>query len=211
MPVNHFSHTPAPSKFAVWSIDEEENQLMSQSYLTDNELNELSEITHPQKRLEFLAGKLCVKLLVNKTSYNYYGIIKDEFGKPHLIDQSIHISISHSFPLACAILDLQKPVGIDLEKPKSNLMTIAPKFLNEKEFVNADMDLDRLCILWSAKEAIYKEYGRKKLIFKDNIEIEPFEMTDEVQLKGKLIMNGIIKYYDLRIEKINDHIICYTL
>jgi 4'-phosphopantetheinyl transferase len=78
---------------------------------------EIEGINHPVKQRERLAARCCVRELVVQTGKTYEGIVKDDHDKPHLIGLKYHISISHSFPYAAAILHKKLRVGIDVEKP----------------------------------------------------------------------------------------------
>ncbi len=53
-------------------------------------------------------------------------------------------------------------------------------------------------MLWSAKEVIYKIYGKKSLDFKDNLRILPFEYQHQGEIKGQLILNNDICNYDIQ-------------
>ena len=73
------------------------------------------------------------------------------------------------------------PCGIDIQKEVEKITRIAPKFCNgqELDFLPSSGRLSYYHIIWGAKESIYKAYGRKKLDFKKNIIIEPFEFDGQ--------------------------------
>lgn len=211
MPLVLEKETKVQSHIMVWKINESENELRNLVDLNSYELLELDKTTHPQKRLEFLSGKICIQSIVRKLGVSYQGIIKDKYGKPHLNKLSYPISVSHSFPFACAILSRKQEVGIDIEVPKEKLRTISKKYLNQDELGDSEGILERLCIQWSAKESIYKEYGKKKLIFKDNINVMLGKDPYLEGLKASTLISGIEKKYTLAVEKLEDHILCYTI
>jgi hypothetical protein len=54
--------------------------------------------------------------------------------------------------------------------------------LSDNELAFAQSDLNRLTLLWAGKEALYKLYGQKQLIFKTDMLIPDFEIN---ALKGQ--------------------------
>jgi len=211
MPKIFEKDTQAQSHLMVWKIEEDEKTLHQYLLLNYHEELEFKKTSHPQKKLEYLSGKICIASIVNKLGLPYDGIKKDEFGKPHLINLPFHISVSHSFPFACAILSKVKPVGIDIEVPREKLRVISEKYLNKAELEDSNGNLEKLCIQWSAKESIYKEYGKKKLIFKENIKVMLGKDPYLNGLKAKTLISGSEKNYSLTVVKLEDHILCYTL
>ena len=81
-------------------------------------------------------------------------------------------------------------MGIDLEQPKEKLLRIASRVHHENELTDLGTDIVKHCIYWCAKESLIKWYGRKDLIFAENMFIEPFERHDEGDITGKIIIGG---------------------
>jgi phosphopantetheinyl transferase len=151
MPICLTQKTDSGGVFAVWNIEESEQALHDLCFLSKSEITELNNTSHPQKRLELLAGKKTVSFLTEQLGLSYSGIRKDEFGKPFLRDANGQISISHSYPYAAGIFHPSRSVGIDMEFPKNKLRRIAQKFLNEDELGFTGEEIEKLCIFWAAK------------------------------------------------------------
>ncbi len=198
MPLFKLESTGTESGWAIWVIEESEQEL---AFMASEQCPE--EIISPQKRLEWLAGRVLIKKLVENHSLPYSGIHKDKFGKPFLRDLSHHISLSHSYPHVAAQLDLNQSVGIDLEQPKEKLLAIAHRVLSPLELSDAAKDLNKHCIYWCGKEALYKIYGQRGLHFSNQLNIEPFEMSLAGLLKGTITVKGQKQSVDLiyRIEQ----------
>jgi 4'-phosphopantetheinyl transferase len=98
--------------------------------------------------------------------------------------------LSHSFPYVGVLMDRYFPAGIDLEQPKDKLLRIAARIHHQDELKDAGMDLTKHCIYWCAKESLVKWYGKKDLIFAENMFIEPFERKHEGDIRGKIIAAG---------------------
>jgi 4'-phosphopantetheinyl transferase len=182
MPLVHSEKIEETSTLLVWNLTETENEL---SGMLDSPHNsfELNSISHPQKKREWMASRLLIKILTEEFGSIYKGTYKDDHGKVFLSQQDAHISITHTHDYVAAILDPVKPVGIDMEKLDPKLRRTAKKFLNDQELAHASDDLTLLAMYWCAKEAIYKLYGKTKVSFKDDIQVLSFSSADE-ELSG---------------------------
>ncbi|MFZ6010979.1 MAG: 4'-phosphopantetheinyl transferase family protein, partial [Bacteroidota bacterium] len=178
-------HEEKDRAWALWKIEEQEPALA-------NEVNPFevppATITNPLKRLEFLAGRVLIKTLLNHWSIPFEGLTKDEFGKPYLKNSTFHISLSHSYPYVAAIIDRNIPVGIDLEQPKEKLLRIGHRVLSTSELRDAGTDVIKHCIYWCAKESLIKIYGKKDLHLAENLQISPFSPKKEGNLIGRIIV-----------------------
>ena len=161
-------------EISIWEVSESPIFFLENLDTSRFDTNELRAIPHPQKQLEWLASRY---LLQKTTStFKHAGITKDEFGKPHLLDTNLKISLSHTQNLVAVALQPSLAVGLDIEIPSEKLRTVAHKFLNDSERTHANNRLEYLCVYWACKEAVYKYYGKKALSFKNHIAIKPFEI-----------------------------------
>lgn len=164
-------------------INENEPTLLAGLSLTISEQEDLATISHPVQRIEWLACRVAIRQLVEAQGGRYWGLQKDEFGKPHLIDSTWHISLSHTAGWAAAVLHQSRPVGVDIEPIRDQFRRVVPRVLSDSEIAHAAGDLNRLAVYWCAKEALYKLYGKRQLTFRDHLHIEPFDNHQE-QLIG---------------------------
>lgn len=185
--------------YAVWKISETNGQL--QELIAEQPPQNF----HPSKQAEWMATRMLIENLCQRFGLDYQGIVKDEFGKPFLKGQSAQISISHSFPIASAMIHLTSPCGIDVEWPRTTMKRVQHKFLNSEEFQYRD-DAHALCIIWAAKEAIYKRYGKKQLSFKDNMKVE---ITPN-GLRGWILLNGKRTEVPMTYEQVKQYLMVYT-
>jgi 4'-phosphopantetheinyl transferase len=176
------SHT-----WALWKIEENETFLTNQL----DPFEKIPEtISNSQKRLEWLAGRLLVKKLMEINHLPFQGVTKNEFGKPFLKGNDYQLSLSHSYPYVAALIHSTNSVGIDLEQPKPKLLRIAPRVLDANELRDAGEDLTKHCIYWCAKETLIKVYGKKDLTFAEHLKISPFSLADRGHLIGRIIVNN---------------------
>lgn len=192
------------SYLAVWQITESHDELQAMlpsEILTDAEL---ATIHHPQKQIEFFCSRLTIKFLADKLGIRYLGIKKDQYGKPYLVGSDWQFSLTHTIEYIAVVMHETRALGIDMEQPSEKLLRIAHKYLSETERTDANEDLDKLCIYWSAKEALYKLYGKRKVIFIDNLLVSPFNKHQQVII-GRLRINEIDEQYSIIVEKIDKY------
>lgn len=178
----NISHT---TKLAIWQIEEHEDFFLSKVPLQ-------REITHPQKRLQHLAGRYLLPFLFNDFPNKEIEIADTR--KPFLPNEQYHFSISHCSKFASAIVSSNYRVGVDVELTTPRLEKIKQKFLHrdELQFVNSQLagqQLNFLSILWSAKEAIYKWYGEGSVDFSEMIRTFPFQLQREGIIEAAFIKN----------------------
>lgn len=137
--------------------------------LTSLELERYHDFSNIKRKREFVATRL-----LRHETLGFEHIHYDPNGAPFIQDEG-YISISHSGNMVGLAINKLHSVGLDLEFPRANILKIKSKFLSEKEkgIFNTD-DPDVVTKLWSAKEALYKLAGRKKILF-----IEELHMTKD--------------------------------
>lgn len=187
------------SAYAVWNIQE---TFLELPYLSPEpfpaELN-------PVRQAEWIVGRILVKSLCEKFNIEFDGISKQENGKPYLEGKDVHISISHSFPIASAMIHLKKSCGIDMERPRKKHDYVKMKYLHSSE-MNHKNDLQKLCTIWCAKEVIYKIFGRKFLSLKDEIKVS-FESDHTI--KGEILKKGNESTHIIHYEWVKEYLLAF--
>ena len=132
--------------------------------LTDIEQERYFQFQHIGRKREYMATRI-----LRQQIFGFQHIHYDSVGAP-FIEGEGYISISHSPGLVGIALNPDYRLGLDLELPRSKVVAIAPKFINEEESSCFDVtDALEMTRVWSAKEALYKLAGRKKIIFKEEL------------------------------------------
>ncbi|MFN3488088.1 MAG: 4'-phosphopantetheinyl transferase family protein [Emticicia sp.] len=191
---------------AVWQITESHDELQAMlpsEILTDAEL---ASISHPQKQVEFFCSRLVIRHLATSLGIKYLGIKKDEHGKPYLAGSNWQMSITHTSNYVAAVMHPSEALGMDMEKPSEKMQRIAHKFLSETERTEAENNIEKLCIYWSAKESLYKLYGKRKVIFNENLYVFPFQ-KEQNKITGQLKINDLDEEYSIYVEKIDGYIL----
>ncbi len=164
------------TRLAVWEITENESFFLEKVSLK-------REIAHPHKRLQHLAGRYLLVYLFPDFPAELIEIADTR--KPFLPDEQYHFSISHCGDFAAAIVSKTERVGIDVELLTPRVEKIKHKFLHPYELQMVDQaTTDRiqlLTLLWSAKETMFKWWGRGDVDFSEVLRI--WQMPDELQGK----------------------------
>ena len=196
MPPCSFTRISKHSAHLLWRIDEPEAVLVKDSTPTTLVQTAYKKITHPRKRREWLAARLALNKLLTKLGHEYTELQKDAWGRPYLASSSLHLSIAHCGSFAFAAVDQQNPIGIDIQLPCEKLQSVKEKFLDEEEVRDSGNDLEKLCIYWCAKEAIYKAQGRKRLSLKQDISIRAFTKSDQGTMWGEIGTKLFVIHYN---------------
>lgn len=199
-------HSSKPGSIALWHITEDEGTLNKELLNESCPLNIIS----PQKRLEWISGRILIQNLAVSANIPFHGIHKDEFGKPFLRKSTHQISLSHSYPYVAAQIHPDRSVGIDIEQPKQKLLKIAPRILDAIELEDAGTDIVKHCIYWCAKEALYKVYGKRGLLFTNHLHIKPFTVKESGKLKGWIDANESPSFVDLCYIVTKDYVLVYS-
>ncbi len=179
------------TSLGIWRIEEDELFFLERVKLYENEWVRLSKITHPQKRLEWLSSRLCLKVLLEISDKNRVESLNNESGKPYLSNNQSFISYSHSGNYSAAIASPKREVGVDIEYlgRKRNLRT-RHLFMNQPEldWFDSINSFEAFILIWSAKETVYKIVG-EGYSFKENI----FMQTADLKLNREGILSSLVK------------------
>lgn len=193
-------------RLMVWKI--EENALFFKNKLGERNFKtpDFEQISHPHKQLEWLASRFLAKYLAEAQGLSFSGLIKDAYNKPYLLDSNYHLSLSHTTTHVAAGIHMHKPLGIDLETVTQRLHIIKHKFLTDTERKDADDNIEKLCIYWSAKESLYKLYGKRGVHFQNELQVQPFQMDDAI-IHGAIKMAEFQGDFQIQAFKIeNDYL-----
>ncbi|MBN9385382.1 MAG: 4'-phosphopantetheinyl transferase superfamily protein [Chitinophagaceae bacterium] len=204
MPLFYQHNINEDTKLGIWHIEEPESFFLEKVPLK-------RDVTHPFKRRQHLAGRYLLSFLFE--DFPLEEILVADTRQPFLASEKYHFSISHCGEYAAAIVSGASRVGVDIERITPRIEAVAQKFLTEDEahYFNDEyalfleqwglrgrMHQEFLTLIWSAKEAIFKWYGRGEMDFKQHMQLEG-NITmegDEVRLpfvfnKGKKVHLGI--------------------
>ncbi len=170
----------------IWKIEETEDELRDGVQLTEACETRIAGMKSEIHRRGFLS----IRQLLKRAGYNPEDLYYDDLGKPHLTDDK-YISISHSFIFSGIIIG-NDPVGIDIEKQRDKILKIAHKFTTYRSYrstPNMQQVIEKLTLIWCAKESLYKLYAQPGLRFIEHIDIRDFEFED-AHTTGRVLFKG---------------------
>ena len=178
MPIIHRETARNNTELAIWEIHEELTYFKQRLELSDEDHAFLHNI-HPRRAIEWAASRYLLKLLLDRAIP--FDCLTDDHGKPYIPDDPREISISHSYGMVSVALS-DSPVGIDIQRESPKIERLHSKFISpsEQERV-AEMTTSDMHLFWSAKEAMFKLYGRGKLDFRQHMNVQ---LTDHVGRYG---------------------------
>ncbi len=192
----------------VWKIEEDLKTLLESAVLDNGDKKKYKAFASTSRKLEFLSVRALLAELLGKDAR----IVYNKNNKPFLKDGSRFISISHSNKLTAILMSSNEKVGIDLEYMSTNIGKIAFKFLNRREKITKDPENRRyhLYLHWCAKESLYKICDKEGISIKRNITIEPFEVKQSGEIKGKVHTEKINDSFDLFYTRYDNYTIVWT-
>lgn len=176
MPLYKTITTEREAKVLIWKIEEAEKELCRGIELKPECQTRVDSMKSELHRKGFMS----IRHLLAEMGYTDADLFYDDYGKPYL-NNGKGISITHSHQFTGIILSDDKRVGIDIEKQREKVLRIAHKFTPLKEYhtlANEEALIRKLTIVWCAKESLYKLYGKKGLMFLENINVEDFDFDD---------------------------------
>lgn len=187
-------------RIAVCDFDEciEKDFINLENTLSLQEINDIKNIHNENFRRQKMAGRIMLNKLLGETGRVEY----NEHGKPLLKSHPFDISFSHCKDKIAVMLS-KKISGIDIQDISPRIRRIVHKFLNQPELnsLTEETYATHATIYWCAKEALYKAYGERQLIFTDNIIIEPFSfLQHKGTFNGSIVLKGSKKEYTLKYE-----------
>jgi phosphopantetheinyl transferase len=161
------------TRLGIWKIEETEEFFQSN-------VPQHRDVTHPQKRLQHLAGRFLLQYLFPGFPYQLVEIA--ETRKPYLPGEQYHFSISHCGDYAAAIVSKNYRCGVDIETPTEKIFRVKNKFLSNQELdLFGEMNMNQLTLLWSVKEAVFKWYGEGSVDFREHIHLsKPIDMNQYI-------------------------------
>ncbi len=206
MPFVHTLAFEPTGELVVWQIQETPAWFIDQLSLSKELWHEFHQITAQSVRLQWLASRFALQQVAKARDLDIH---KDHFGKPHLVNDSRFISISHCQGYAAAIA-CEAPVGVDVEVVSNRVQRIKDRFLSATEQALLGQTDAALMLAWSAKESVYKMHGEKKLLFKEQIVIEKND-PEEGLLHVRLYLPSVEQLLRVRYQFVHDCILSWVV
>jgi len=187
----------------LWRIEKSEEIMDPNRELNSEDYEIFLKRKANHLKRQFLASRKLIELINPKLKISY----KEDI--PVLSDNR-NISISHSDEIVTILISKEDGIGIDVEKIKNKVHSVASKFLssNEMGFFGRDPSTRQLIRAWTAKEAIYKALRKPGISFSENIILDGF--NDKAQsANAKFISSGQETTFKLYFYDLDDY--CLTI
>ena len=184
----------------IWKVTESVEELVELVQFSEEDRAIFERFKTKSRQAHWLSYRLAARQLLGpdeECSFFY-----DENGKLHFSNLDYQISVTHSGVYAGVIISKNHYVGIDIERLDERINRLADKFLmpEELESLPNENQERHLTILWSAKEALFKLFGKPKVQFDRDIFLSPFEMKRKGSFQGKIENYGVKREYTLEYE-----------
>ncbi len=210
MPVIEIVRHSDKSVTAVWEITETENELLHEAALSGDELKELPATTNLQRRLE----RLAVHALLNRAFDKKTVMLHRNNGQPFLPDNTANISVTHTQRFAAIIIHEEASAGIDMEALSRNFDAVERKALSDEEcrYLSGEHRNRQLCLLWCAKETLYKLIGESGIDFAQQLFVEKFTPGQKGQLNAAYTdSEGRERAFIVHYKQIHDHMMAWSV
>jgi phosphopantetheinyl transferase len=215
MPYIHLHSNIPGVSIGAWDIEEDELYFLERVKLYEHEWARLAGIMHPQRRLEWLSSRLCLKELIQISNTVRVESLNTAAGKPYLSNDPHFISYTHSTRYSAAVASLTSEVGVDIEYRcrRRNLET-RHLFMGESEldFFETQPSRELFLLIWSAKESLYKICG-PGVTFKHDLcmDLENFSMDDNGILPAYVQrQDGVQRSYEVSYLVHPEFVLTYT-
>ncbi len=211
MPLVYQQNINASTKLGVWHIAEEEVFFLEEVPLQ-------RAITHPNKRLQHLAGRYLLKELFPDFPYDLIRIADTR--KPFLENEAYHFSISHCGAYAAAIASTDCRVGVDVELISEKVEKVKHKFLAEPElelllavplFPFTIFSERLLTAAWSIKETLFKWQGSTEVDFRKHLVIDQIFLNDNEGLAHCRIVKEVAIELNVHFLFFNNNCLSWVL
>lgn len=153
----------------IWKVDENQTELLS--LLSHHEwIQNIYSIRSESRALEILSARILIKELTGEEKQVQYS----NTGKPFLIDQSYHISVSHTKKYVAVVINKERPIGLDIEYISEKIRRVQSRIISTNEYIDSGNELVHLLLHWSAKEAMFKFLDEEGVDFRQNLFVSKF-------------------------------------
>jgi 4'-phosphopantetheinyl transferase EntD len=210
MPLLKIIEIDAQSRLGLWEIEEDTDELKWALQWGQEDIKRFRSFNDVQRSMHWLASRVLLRKMLDTDKF--IDLQADEHGKPVVKNFPVQISISHSGNKVAVLLS-DRPCGVDIQIMDRHLDKLAHKFISEdeKKYIQEDLTPQQLYVYWCAKEALYKLYGKKKLDFRGDMFIQPFEDSPTGQIDGRIEKDSYVKRFKINYQRMNNYMLAYVI
>lgn len=202
---------PTGANVWVWHVTETNNDL-KKLIPTHDFLTISSTYTHPQRFQQKAVSSILLNMLGEGSTIE---LIYNESGKPYLENYPGSISISHSKNFVGLLYHPLTACGLDLEEHDERILRISPRFLNKTEldWIHNNIHINDIGLIWSVKEALYKNIGGGGILFKEQLVVLKPEKSKGQKGHGVAfyIKENMKKRFEYHFMNLEDVLLVHTI
>lgn len=197
--------------WGIWHVTETGEEL--RSFLSDHAVSEELELLKaPSRKLEYLAVRVLLKVLRGREGQ----IGHEVSGKPFLVGENCHISISHTKGYVAVGLHETLHPGIDIETFGERVRKVETRFVREDEMperksMESREELYQLLLHWSAKETMFKVLDCEEVDFLRHLKVEPFRLVSSGTFGGESFHLKACRHFTIHYLIHSDFVCTYCL
>lgn len=211
MPIQLLKQIHPEVELGIWKINETPEELLSKLILTDQESAYYQRLRAGSRAMQWLGSRVLLRQMIGTSDFIDFRI--DSHDKPYLFNFPHHFSITHSHEYAAVIMSETCLVGMDIEEIHPKIERIAHKFMSDIElsYLSVADRIIQLYACWTAKEALYKLYGKKGVSFKDNILLSPFTYAASGEITAILAIDAFYKQFSIHYEVLDNYMMAWVI
>ena len=211
MPIQLLKQIYPEVELGIWKIQETANELLGKLRLSEVEMRYYQSLRKGSRAIQWLSSRVLLRQMIQTDEFIDFRT--DAHDKPYLFNFPYHFSISHSHQFAAVIISETCLVGLDIEEIHPKIERIAHKFMSDIEmsYLQNENRILQLYACWSAKEALYKLYGKKGVSFRDHILLNPFSYTSAGQISATLAIGRFFKYFSINYQLVENYMMAWVI
>jgi 4'-phosphopantetheinyl transferase len=211
MPLYFIRQISTDTLLGFWNLQESAEALQAQLLAIAPSDLPIPDFGNVNRQLQWLGGRLLAYTLLQQLTPARPCLVAETGSKPYFDQAGLHLSISHTRRQVVAIVSASGPVGIDIEAIHPKVLRVKDKFLTAAEMQATGGDLNKTLIYWCTKETLYKLYGRKQILFKEHLKVQPFNGQRPGHLEASIQLPYFQQDYGIHYEVGTDFILTYCL
>jgi len=196
----------------LWEMALTYGEIESNNQLSPSDLASLNGISNEARKIQILSTRFLVRAMDPDIDTNL--LSRGVTGVPYFKGNKTKISISHSGKYVAVALSCHGKTGIDIEKIGEKVGRIQDKFMNDKEKeCGYEQNLECLNeyqhVIWGAKEALFKLYGKGGVFFKEDLEVDPFKYIGKGYVEARISKSDFKQSFTINYERVEDYMLVY--
>lgn len=211
MPIIEKEYIGNHGVLGVWEITESLQELLSMIQFSPEDVKIFKRFKNKSRQKHWISYRLAIREILGEDKILEFSY--DEHGKLYIANYNYKLSVTHSGNYAAVIISNKHNVGIDMEKITNRINELEDKFLaafERKRLPNVNRQ-KYLTAFWSAKETLFKLYGKRELHFGKNIFIDFKDINSKGSLIGKIKNPNFEKDYHISYRVFRNYMLVYAI